>query len=60
MGKQQLIRSSLRHLSGRLTEAGHPVSPPTVGRLLRNLDYSLKVNVKQKEEPASGVRMRSE
>ena len=52
LGEQQWIRSSLRHLSGRLTGAGHPVSPPTVGRLLRNLDYSLKVNVKQKEGPA--------
>jgi hypothetical protein len=49
MSEQRWVRSSLRHLSTRLTEAGHPVSPPTVGRLLRALDYSLKVNVKQKE-----------
>jgi Rhodopirellula transposase DDE domain len=52
MGEQRWVRSSLRHLSGRLTEAGHPVSPPTVGRLLRDLDYSMKVNAKQKEGPA--------
>lgn len=52
MGQQQWCRSSLRHLSRQLTKDGHTVSPPTVGRLLRQLDYSLKVNVKQKEGPA--------
>ena len=49
MGEQRWVRSSLRHLSAHLAEAGHPVSPPTVGRLLRDMDYSLRVNVKQKE-----------
>ncbi len=43
------IRSSLRTLSGRLKDAGHSLSPPTVGRLLRKLDYSLHVNSKQLE-----------
>jgi Rhodopirellula transposase DDE domain len=43
------VRSSLRTLSGRLKEAGHALSPPTVGRLLRKLDYSLHVNSKQLE-----------
>lgn len=52
MGQQQWCRSSLRYLSRQLTKGGHTVSPPTVGRLLRQLDYSLKVNVKQKEGPA--------
>jgi hypothetical protein len=52
MSEQRWVRSSLRHLSARLTEAGHAVSPPTVGRLLRDLDYSLRVNVKEKEGPA--------
>lgn len=33
-------RSSLRHLSARLAEEGHPASPPTVERLLRKLGYS--------------------
>jgi hypothetical protein len=33
-----------------LKDAGHPISPPTVGRLLRQQDYSLKVNRKQKDE----------
>ena len=51
MTEQRWVRSSLRRLSTRLTEAGHAVSPPTVGRLLRDMDYSLKVNVKEKEGP---------
>jgi len=40
-------------MSTRLTKAGHPVSPPTVGRLLRRLDYSLHVNAKKIEASAS-------
>ena len=46
---QKWVRSSLRHLSQRLEEGGHPASPPTVGRLLRKLGYSLGVNVKKHE-----------
>lgn len=48
------VRSSLRQLSRRLRDAGHPVSPPTVSRLLKKLRYSLKANVKKeagKEHP---------
>jgi hypothetical protein len=45
---QKWIRSSLRSLSQRMGDAGHPASPPTVGRLLEDLGYSLKVNVKTK------------
>ena len=45
---QKWVRSSLRQLSRRLGEAEHPASPPTVGRLLRKQDYSLKANVKKK------------
>lgn len=37
MSEQQWVRSSLRQLSTRLCDAGHPVSPPTVGRLLDDL-----------------------
>lgn len=36
-----------------MTEAGHPVSPPTVGRLLRSLDYALHVNAKKIEASAT-------
>lgn len=49
MSAQQWVRSSLRTLSERLRAAGHGVSPPTVGRLLRGLDYALRVNAKQVE-----------
>jgi hypothetical protein len=58
LGTQQWVRSSLRHLSRQLKDAGHPISPPTVGRLLRQQDYSLKVNRKQKEGPAHPDRDR--
>jgi hypothetical protein len=40
-------RKSLRRLSAALGQA-HPASPPTVGRLLGERDYSLKVNRKQR------------
>ena len=49
MSTQKWVRSSLRTLSSRLGSLGHAISPPTVGRLLRKLDYSLHVNSKQVE-----------
>ena len=49
---QKWVRSSLRTLSQRLGAAGHAVSPPTVGRLLRTLDYALHVNAKKIEARA--------
>ena len=49
MTAQKWVRSSLRTLSAKLEAAGHAVSPPTVGRLLRKLDYSLHVNTKKME-----------
>jgi hypothetical protein len=53
MSAQKWVRSSLRQLSQRLEERGHPASPPTVGRLLRRLGYSLRVNVKKQEASAA-------
>lgn len=53
MSEQKWVRSSLRHLSRRLKEAGHPASPPTVSRLLRKLGYSLRVNAKKREAGAA-------
>jgi hypothetical protein len=53
MSGQKWVRSSLRSVSARLTGAGHPVSPPTVARLLRTLDYALHVNAKKIEASAS-------
>lgn len=46
------MRSSLRQLSQRLSDLGHSVSPPTVGRLLHHLGYSLRMNVKKQEASA--------
>ncbi len=50
---QKWVRSSLRELSGRLAGLGHAASPPTVGRLLKRLDYALHVNAKKREASAS-------
>jgi hypothetical protein len=47
------VRSSLRQLSQRLGDLGHRASSPTVGRLLRQLGYSLRVNVKKHEASAA-------
>ena len=40
---------SLRRLAGELTRQGHPVSAPTVGRLLRGAGFSLQANAKTLE-----------
>ena len=53
MSTQKWVRSSLRTLSRRLGAAGHPISPPTVGRLLKSLDYALHVNAKKVEAGAT-------
>jgi hypothetical protein len=37
---------SLRTLAEELTRQGHPVSAPTVGRLLREQGFSLQANVR--------------
>ena len=49
MTGQQWVRSSLRSVRDRLVAVGHPVSAPTVGRLLKDLGYSLRVNSKKIE-----------
>jgi hypothetical protein len=46
LGAQKWVRSSLRHLREALAPA-HVVSHTTVGRLLKQMDYSLKANVKR-------------
>jgi hypothetical protein len=51
--EQKWVRSSLRQLSARLAGLGHRASPPTVGRLLKGLEYALHVNAKQREAGAS-------
>ena len=49
MTGQKWVRSSLRSVADRLAEVGYAVSPPTVGRLLTHLGYSLRVNAKKLE-----------
>ncbi len=49
MTSQIWVRSSLRSIRDRLAAVGHPVSAPTVGRLLKDLGYSLRVNSKKIE-----------
>jgi len=53
LSDQKWVRSSLRTVSARVRKVGHTVSPPTVGRLLKKLDYALHVNVKKIEAQAS-------
>jgi len=43
---------STERLAEELTRRGHPISADTVGRRLRELDYSLQANVKTKEGSA--------
>jgi hypothetical protein len=45
MTGQIWVRSSLRSLRDRLEAVGHPVSAPTVGRLLKDLDYASDLTV---------------
>jgi hypothetical protein len=49
MSEQKWVRRSLRQISGRLAELGHRISPPTVGRLLRGMEYALRSNAKKRE-----------
>jgi hypothetical protein len=49
MGLLKWTNKSLRTLAAELTRQGHPVSHPTVGRLLQGLHYSLRGNVKALE-----------
>jgi len=48
MGQRSMAkRSSLQHLSAKLTEAGHRVSRPTLAKLLRQKGYSPKRNARR-------------
>jgi hypothetical protein len=49
---QTWIRRSLRQVSTRLQAMGQTVSPPTVGRVLKDLGYALHVNAKKREAGA--------
>src|SRR5262249_36674749 len=47
MGEQKWVRSSLRRLSARLKEEGHPVAFSTVRQLLKKMKYSLRCNLRK-------------
>jgi hypothetical protein len=53
MGAAKYKRRSLRTLSTKLQAAGHAASPHTVARLLRQLGYSPKANVRRTEARSS-------
>jgi hypothetical protein len=57
-GSEKHKRSSLRQLSARLAERGHRASPMTVGRLLRKLGFSLRVNARRKEAKSASPEER--
>ena len=46
-------RKTTKKVAKQLKRAGINVSPKTVGKLLKNMDYSLRVNIKTLE---SGLR----
>jgi Rhodopirellula transposase DDE domain len=52
MSGDKYVRRSLQTLSDELAELGHSASPTTVGDLLRELDYKLRVNFKRLTGPA--------
>jgi hypothetical protein len=54
-GKRRFVRVSLRNLA---TWLGHRASPTTIGRLLQQLKFSLKTNVKRLTGPAHPDRDR--
>lgn len=51
MTREKWVRTSLRHLEEKLGKLDKKVSHTTIGRLLRGMDYSLKVNVKRLTGP---------
>lgn len=57
-GPEKYKRSSLRQLSASLARQGHRASPMTVGRLLRRLGYSLRVNARRKEAKSAPPKER--
>lgn len=53
MSERKWTRSSLQRLSLHLKERGHPVSPPTIRRVLKARKYSLRGNRKSQEAKAA-------
>lgn len=47
MRPKKWLRNSLRHLHTRLKQRGHAASRPTLSRLLKKADFTLKANAKR-------------
>jgi len=58
MSGDKYVRRSLQTLSDQLAALGHDASPTTVGELLRDLDYNLRVNFKRLTGPPHPDRER--
>jgi hypothetical protein len=58
MSAQKWVRSSLRHLSAALAKRHFQASHVTVGRLLKDLDFSLRSNRKRQTGPPHPERDR--
>jgi hypothetical protein len=58
MSSAKYVRRSLQTLSDQLGEMGHQACPTTVAELLRDLDYTLRVNVKRLTGPSHPDRDR--
>jgi hypothetical protein len=48
MGEARWVRTTLRGLSQRLTEMGHPAGPGPIRRLLKQMGFSMKANKRRK------------
>jgi hypothetical protein len=60
MSDRKWVRCSLRQLSNWLREEGHQASPAVVGRLLRNMGYSLKANERKRGQSRANCPERDE
>lgn len=56
MTEAKYLRCSLQTLSDQLAARGHEACPTTVGKLLREMEYDLYVNVKRFTGPAPPAR----
>lgn len=57
-GEGRWVRASLRELASQLAERHYSASHQTVSRMLRDMNYRLRVNVKRKAGPAHPDRDR--
>lgn len=53
MSNKLWVRKSLRNISSELLKNNYRASPPTISRILKKNNYSLKSNIKEKENKSS-------